>query len=345
MKVAIITDTHYGARKGSKYLHDHFEMFYKNVFFPALKEHGVEAVIHMGDAFDSRKSIDYQSLEWAKRVVFDPLKDYEVHMIIGNHDTYYKNTNEVNSINILLNEYSNIIKISSPMEFRIGELDFLFLPWICADNQEESYSMIKSTKAKIVFGHLELNGFPVFPGQTQPNGIDKSIFSKFTRVFSGHYHTRSDDGKIFYLGNPYQMFWNDCNDVRGFNIFDTETLKLKHIPNTYNIFEKIYYKDSDLNELDKFDLRDKFVKLIVQNKKDQKQYDKFLDKILSMKPLDLKISEILDIDDSNYQYQDYDVEDTLSILNSYIEESEFDLDKKIAKQIIKDVYLEAMEVE
>ena len=66
MKVAIITDTHYGARKGSKYLHDYFELFYQNVFFPALKEHGVEAVIHMGDAFDSRKSIDYQSLEWSK---------------------------------------------------------------------------------------------------------------------------------------------------------------------------------------------------------------------------------------------------------------------------------------
>ena len=95
MKIAILTDTHFGARKGSKHLHDHFELFYNNVFFPALEEHGVEAVIHMGDAFDSRKSIDYQSLEWAKRVVFEPLKNYEVHMIIGNHECYYKNTNSV----------------------------------------------------------------------------------------------------------------------------------------------------------------------------------------------------------------------------------------------------------
>ena len=114
MKVAIITDTHYGARKGSKYLHDYFELFYQNVFFPALKEHGVEAVIHMGDAFDSRKSIDYQSLEWSKRVVFDNLKDYDVHMIIGNHDTYYKNTNEVNSPELLLQTYSNIKTYSQP---------------------------------------------------------------------------------------------------------------------------------------------------------------------------------------------------------------------------------------
>ena len=78
MKIAILTDTHFGARKGSKHLHDHFELFYKNVFFPALEEHGIKTVIHMGDAFDSRKSIDYQSLEWAKRVVFEPLRKYEV---------------------------------------------------------------------------------------------------------------------------------------------------------------------------------------------------------------------------------------------------------------------------
>ena len=130
MKVAIITDTHYGAKKGSKHLHDYFELFYKNVFFPALKEHGVEAVIHMGDAFDSRKSIDYQSLEWSKRVVFDNLKDYDVHMIIGNHDTYYKNTNEVNSPELLLQTYSNIKTYSEPTEVNIGGLDILLLPWI-----------------------------------------------------------------------------------------------------------------------------------------------------------------------------------------------------------------------
>ena len=120
MKVAIITDTHYGARKGSKYLHDHFELFYKNVFLPTLKEQGVEAVIHMGDAFDSRKSIDYQSLEWAKRVVFEPLKNYEVHMIVGNHDCYYKNTNSVNSPSLLLQTYPNIKTYSSPQTIKVG---------------------------------------------------------------------------------------------------------------------------------------------------------------------------------------------------------------------------------
>ena len=108
MKIAIITDTHYGARKGSKYLHDYFEKFYDDVFFPTLEAEGIDTVIHMGDAFDSRKSIDYQSLEWAKRVVFDRLKNYNVHMIVGNHDCYYKNTNERKFSRISSADYNNI---------------------------------------------------------------------------------------------------------------------------------------------------------------------------------------------------------------------------------------------
>ena len=105
MRVAIITDTHYGARKGSKHLHDYFEQFYKNVFFPSLEAEGIDTIIHMGDVFDSRKSIDYYSLEWAKRVVFEPMKKYKVHAITGNHDCYYKNTNVINSPELLLTDY------------------------------------------------------------------------------------------------------------------------------------------------------------------------------------------------------------------------------------------------
>ena len=352
MKIALITDTHYNFKKANKNFHDFFEKFYENIFFPYLEQNNITECIHLGDAFDNRRGVDYWALDWAKKNVYDKFSELgvSVYSICGNHDTYYKNTNSVNSIDILLNEYSNVIKISSPKEIKIGKDIFIMLPWINAENQESTFELLENTKNKFVCGHLELSGFPVFPGQDQPNGMDKGVFSKFTRVFSGHYHTRSNDGKIFYLGNPYQMFWNDWNDVRGFNIFDTETLQLEHIQNPYTIFEKIYYdSDSpsggDWEILDHLEVQDKFVKLIVKSKSNQKNYDKFLDRLMSMKPLDVKISEILDIDDTNFQYQDSDVEDTLTTLNSYIEDSEFDLDKKIAKQIIKDVYLEAMEIE
>jgi predicted phosphodiesterase len=185
MKVAIITDTHYGARKGSKYLHDYFELFYDNIFFPALEKHGVEAVIHMGDAFDSRKSIDYQSLEWAKRVVFEPLRNYEVHMVIGNHDCYYKNTNNVNSPSLLLKDYPNVKTYSSPQTIKVGGLDIMMVPWICSENYDETLNHIEKTKAKIAMGHLEFQGFRVNRNLVmEDHGLDSTIFSKFKKVIT-----------------------------------------------------------------------------------------------------------------------------------------------------------------
>ena len=110
----------------------------------------------MGDAFDSRKSIDYQSLEWAKRVVFDRLEKYNVHMIVGNHDCYYKNTNNVNSPELLLQTYSNIKTYSKVTEVTIHNLNVLFIPWINAENFEDTINAIKISNSKCTMGHLEL---------------------------------------------------------------------------------------------------------------------------------------------------------------------------------------------
>jgi len=344
MKVAIVTDTHYGARKGSKYLHDYFELFYKNIFFPALEEHRVESVIHMGDAFDSRKSIDYQSLQWAKRVVFEPLSKYDVHMIIGNHDCYYKNTNSVNSPELLLEDYTNIKTYSSPQTVNIGGLDIAMIPWICSENYDETLRLIDKTPAKIAMGHLELNGFRAHRGHTMDSGMESDVFSKFKKVFSGHFHTRSDDGHIFYLGNPYEMFWNDVNDTRGFHIFDTETLE--HIPvnNPYKLFYNIYYEDTPYQMVDFSEYENKIVKVIVRKKSNPKSFEKFIDKLYNTGVQDLKIVENFQIEEK----EDFNIEEdenTLSILNRYVEESETIFDKKVINAILEEVYKKACEVE
>ena len=344
MKVAIITDTHYGARKGSKYLHDYFELFYKNVFFPALEEYGIDTVIHMGDAFDSRKSIDYQSYEWAKRVVFEPLKNYKVHMIVGNHDCYYKNTNDVNSPALLLESYKNISTYSEPTEVEIDNLKILFIPWINAENFESSVQSIKVSNSTCAMGHLELNGLRAHRGHTMEEGMDGDIFAKFDKVFSGHYHTRSDDGRIFYLGNPYEMFWNDVNDPRGFTIFDTETLEHVQIDNPYKLFHILYYDDEPASLFDGRGYKDKIVKIIVRNKPRPREFEKLIDKVYSAGVQELKIVENFEIQESE-DFNIGDDENTISILNRYIDESEFELDKNIIKGIFQDLYKQSCEVE
>lgn len=343
MKVAIITDTHYGCRKGSKLFHDYFEQFYKNIFFPTLEQQGINTVIHMGDAFDSRKSIDYQSLEWSKKVVFDPLKGYDLHMIIGNHDTYYKNTNTVNSPDLLLQSYSNIKTYSKISEVNIGGLNILLIPWINSENYEESIQMIKNTSCKCVMGHLELNGFQPQRGLIMEDGMDTKIFKKFSKVYSGHYHTRSNDGRIFYLGNPYEMYWNDLNDTRGFTIFDTETLEHVQIDNPYKMFYSIYYEDTPYQTFNTSHLKDKIVKVVVRKKTDQKKFDKFIDKIYSSNVYELKIVENHQIQNID-EFESFESEDTLSILNRYVQESETDMNKSIIQNLIKDIYQEACEI-
>ena len=343
MRVAIITDTHYGCRKGSKLFQDYFEQFYKNVFFPTLEKEEITTVLHLGDAFDSRKSIDYQSLEWTKRVVLDPLLKYDVHMLVGNHDAYYKNTNSVNSPSLLLQNYSNIKTYSDPEVIEIENLNVLLIPWICTDNEEKTLRLIKNSGCKVAMGHLELNGFQAHRGHTMDDGMDSIVFDNFTKVFSGHYHTRSNNGTVFYLGNPYEIFWNDVNDTRGFHIFDTETLEHTPVNNPYKMYYVIYYDDDNYQTFDTREYENKIVKVIVRKKSNTKKFEKFIDKLYTSNISELKIVENLQIEE-NEDFEAYESEDTLSILNRYVEESEISLDKSIVQKMLHEIYREACEI-
>jgi DNA repair exonuclease SbcCD nuclease subunit len=345
--VALITDTHYGGRKGSKTFHDYFKRFYEDIFFPELEKRKIKHCIHLGDAFDSRKSIDFWCLNWAKENVYDRFRDLgiTVHQIVGNHDAYYKNTNEVNSIESLLREYDNIVPISSPGEYDVAGMKTFMIPWISAENQKETLTKLSKTKAKAAFGHLELQGFAVYPGNVQQHGMETNSLEKFQIVCSGHYHTRSNNGKIFYLGNPYQLFWNDVNDKRGFSFFDTETFELEFVQNPYTMFERIYYEDQKPQLFNAEPYKDKIVKIIVRKKSDQLQFEKFVDKIYKTGVVDIKIVENFEVNDDDVEFDSEKVEDTITILNKYVEDSDFDLDKEMVKTLLREVYQEACEME
>ena len=345
MKIGVISDTHWTARKSSRHLHDYFELFYKNIFFPALEEQGVEIVVHMGDAFDNRKSIDFWGLDWTRRVVLEPLRKYEVHMIVGNHDIFLRNSTEINAPELLLKDYPNIKTYSSPTNTKVGGIDMTFIPWICSENYDETLKVIKKSKSKIAMGHLELQGFRVNKHLImEEHGLDPNIFTKFQKVFSGHYHTRSDNGRIFYLGNPYEMYWTDVNDTRGFHIFDTETLEHTPINNPYKLFYNIYYEDTPYQMFDATEYQSKIVKVIVRKKSKPKDFEKFIDKLYSVGVQELKIIENFEIQESEDFKVDED-ENTLSILNRYIDDSEFDFDKSTIKNILQDLYQQASQVE
>lgn len=344
MKVAIITDTHYNFKKGNKVFHDYFEKFYNEVFFPTLRKYKIDTVIHMGDMFDNRKATDFWSIDWTKRVILEPLKNYDVHLILGNHDIFYKNTTKLNSPMLLLSDYKNIKIYDKPSNVNIGGLDILFIPWITPEGESETLQAIQNTNSNICMGHLELSGFYVNKGNIQQHGRDKNIFNKFKKVFSGHYHTRSDDGKIYYLGNPYQLYWTDYNEKKGFTILDTETCEFFSIDNPYDMFKICNYDEDNLED-DLEQYKGCIVKLIIKNKTDQKKYEKFLDKIIEHQPHELKIIETIKLNSDFDADSIVENEDTLTLLKKYVDESEIKLNKSRIKDLIQSIYQESFQLQ
>ena len=228
----------------------------------------------------------------------------------------------------------------------------LFLPWICDDNYEDSIHAIDHSTADICFGHLEIKGFEMHKGHMNEHGLDKEQFKRFEKVMSGHFHKKSDDGHIFYLGTPYQIYWNDDKCPKGFHIFDTETRELERIINPHTIFKKVYYDDSngqDYNFNQIKDLKDKYVKLIVVNKKDLYMFDKFVDKVLTeSKAHDVKIIEdFSDLKAENVKNEIIEnAQDTVTLLDSYVDELDVNnLDKNRLKTMLKGLYVEASNME
>ena len=347
MKVALLTDTHYGFKKGNQDFHDYFLKFYNDVFFPTLKKEKIKHVIHMGDVFDIRKNIDFWSLNWAKKNIFKPLEEMGItcDLLVGNHDSFYKNTLEINSLECLLLEFANLRVFSKPSEVTLDKTKLMYVPWICQDNEQQTLNLIQDTEAKVVLGHLELKGFAANPGWTCEHGYDASIFDKFELVMSGHFHTRSKKSNVQYVGNSYQMYWNDYNDKRGFNIFDTDTQKLKFYENPYEMFHKIFYDDTknEYYDVDFEQYRDTCIKLIVENKTDYTQFDHVITNLQDV-VIDLKVIEDFSVEGEENDDMELEHEDTLTILERYIDEMNTNIDSKKIKEIMKSLYVEALEV-
>ena len=354
-RVAIITDQHYGARNDSINFLDYYEKFYDETFFPTLEANSIHTLLILGDTFDRRKYVNFLTLKRSKEMFFDKLKDLgiQVHMLAGNHDTFHKSSNSVNSVDLLLKEYSNVNVISSPQTIMIGGDLICMIPWICAENYQECLDEITNTDAIICMGHFEIAGFSMNKGMASHGGLERSIFRKFMNTFSGHYHHRSSADSIYYLGNPYQLTWSDYDDTRGFHLYDTQKFELEFIPNPNDMFLKIVYNDikfkaylpKRLSDLSLY--TNKYVKVVVLNKSNPYLFDKFIDSLYSVNPLDVTIVEdTIDLTENGDDDIITQSEDTLDILNKFVDSVQEDnIDNARLKGILHEIYVEALNSE
>jgi DNA repair exonuclease SbcCD nuclease subunit len=355
-KVAMITDTHFGARNDSVNFLDFYEKFYTETFFPKLKEEGIKVVLMLGDTFDRRKYVNFYSLERTKKMYFDKLRDegYLVYILAGNHDTYFKNTNDVNSIRLLLNEYKNIRVIDSPESITIPSTEHTvaMVPWICVDNYEQSIEFLKNCKDPICMGHFEIAGFAMHRGMPSQEGLKRDIFRKFEFTFSGHYHHKSSSDDIHYLGNPYELTWQDYDDDRGFHIFDFDKRDLQFFVNPNRMFHRISYDDksesiTELNNKDLSAYKDTYVKVVVVNKTNPYLFDKFMTNLYAVNPIDVTIAEdFTDLTEGVNDDMIDQAEDTLTIIKNYVSSiNEETLDSTKLNSIITELYVEALNTE
>ena len=343
MKILLITDQHFGVRNDNLHFVEHYRKFYSKIVIPFLKASGIKEIINLGDTFDKRRSINYMSLEAAKEMWFDPVKELGCKMtaLIGNHDIYYKNTLRINSPEELLGGY-DIDVIDEPTTRSYDGTDILFLPWICDENYDRTLRSITESTAPVCMGHLELNGFEAHPGHVMDKGIDMNIFKKFTKVFSGHYHTKSNKNNCYYLGNPYQLYWNAYGQKRGFHVFDTETLRTTFYRNPFDTFHKLYYNNGVVLPNEE-EVKGTFVKLIVEDKGDYTKFDYFVRQLQDIGLADLKIVEDLSVDIEGGDVV-VETEDTITLLDNYIDDIDLKVDKSNVKNIMRSLYMEASEL-
>jgi hypothetical protein len=353
MKICILGDTHFGARGDSLDFHKYFQKFYDGVFFPYLKENNISEVFQMGDLFDRRKFINFNSLYLCRKYFFDKCKSEGItlHTLLGNHDVAFKNTLEVNSTSLLLNEYDNIHYYDTFQTAKFDDINIDIVPWMCDDNANEILKNIKDSSSQIAFGHFEIAGFEMDRGNVSDVGIDKNLLKSYDIVLSGHFHHKSADYNIVYVGTPYEMTWADHNDPKGFHIFDTNTRHLEFVRNSHVMFNKVMYDDgkTDFEHWKAYDfesLKDTYVKIVVLNKQNPYLFDHVIDNLYKAGVADLSIVEDFsdNLIDDDQEIIDQ-AEDTMTILSKHIDNLELDVDSSKLKTLMRELYVEAINTE
>ena len=353
MKVAIINDTHYGVKNDSVSFAAYQNKFFNEVFLPHLIDNNITHVLHLGDLFDRRKYVNFITAKNVEENFVKPLMDAGItmHMVAGNHDTYFKNTNDVNSLKQLYGntKYDRFMSYwNDTVEIDLDGCKIMLCPWVCDENRDRIKESIRDTNAQVLMGHFEIAGFEMHRGAVCEHGDAIDSFSKFDMVFSGHFHHKSTHRNISYLGAPYEMTWSDYNDPKGFHIFDTGNRSLEFILNPFRMFHKIEYDDNDMTiedvaQLDTFLLTNTHIKVIVKSKENPYIFDLFMDKLLQSGAADIKVIDDLtsfDVVDESDMIDE--AQDTLTILSKYLESIEVKSEKKIVEKFLHDLYNEAI---
>ena len=348
MKLAIINDSHFGARGDSQLFFDYFMKFFEEELFPYLKKNNINTIIHAGDLMDRRKFVNFNILHQIRTRIMNVLEENNIkmHCILGNHDVYYRNTNKINSMQELFGNCKSMIIHEEPTILNIDGLNIALLPWVNTDNYDKSIDFIKSASAPILVGHLELEGYDVIRGVKHDGGMSSTLFDRYEQVYSGHFHCRQESDNIYYLGTQYQITFSDMHEQKGFHILDTNTREIEFILNPHKMFHAVTYNDKDGEiDSDSFDcdyLKGSYVKLYVEHKEHPYSFERFMDNLYDCGVAKITIvEELISAEWTKEEIVDL-AQDTVTLINNEVDALEEVTDKERMKRLIKDLYMESL---
>lgn len=324
-RVALLADPHLGANNSSNLILAYQEQFFE-ALVPSLLEEGVTDVIILGDLYDTRKFINFKTLKKSHNFFTENFlrSGLTVHIIVGNHDSYNKNTLAINAVRELLG-WTSFKIYDSPQEVVIDGCTFLMVPWICTDNQVECFNMIDTSAADVCCGHFDLSGFYMTKNVMNQHGLAASMFKKFKKTYSGHFHIPGDSNNVRMVGSPYELTWSDYGDKKRVILYDTASNKEACLYNPVTIHEKIFFEKG--YSLDGKSYTNKIVKVYASRNQNTYELDVFLKELNDQNPYSVIVIEDIDFEkvDDN---QSYVMKDTLEFLQEYIGETDFEESEK-----------------
>lgn len=304
--VCCVSDIHVGVHQNGAQWHK-ITLDWAQWLSKELKKKKIEDIIISGDFFHYRDEIAVNTLHFATKVL-DVWKDFNIIMLVGNHDAYYKDKSDVNSLSIL-DGWNNITVLSELSTADLFGRTTTFCPW-----------GIKSSdipESDLIFGHFEIKSFKQNMHKMCASGMSASdLLEKTNLVVSGHFHLRDErvyeNGKILYLGNPFEMDFGDMDNKKGYYTLDFNTLKYEFTENKLSpkhkkIFLSDLAKAGKLTPEIKKQFTNNFIRFVVDRNISADEIDIVLKKFMSLQPTNINVEYAINF--SKYRIEDDTIKD------------------------------------
>ena len=213
-RAIMFTDIHHGNKSNSTVFNQGCDDFV-DWACDLARERGINTCLFLGDWNHSRATINVATLNHSTRnleklnAAFDA-----VHFIPGNHDEYYRDKREYNSMPFIkrfdnIHFYNDITTVD----------DCTFVPWLVG----EEYKKMHKLSSQYVFGHFELPHFYMNAMVQMPDSgeVQSEHFGNCGTVYSGHFHKRQEKNNIVYIGNAFGHNYSDAwDDARGVTVLE-----------------------------------------------------------------------------------------------------------------------------